>query len=49
MKRIVLFLATNLAVGVVLTVVLSLPVFGPDSVLVGAGEVAFTALLADPR
>jgi predicted NBD/HSP70 family sugar kinase len=30
-------------------VVLSLPAFGPDSALVGAGEVAFTALLADPR
>ena len=29
-------------------VVLSLPAFGPDSALVGAGEVAFTALLADP-
>lgn len=28
---------------------LALPAFGPDSALVGAGEVAFTALLADPR
>jgi predicted NBD/HSP70 family sugar kinase len=30
-------------------VVLVTPAFGPDSALVGAGEVAFTALLADPR
>ncbi|HEX3929325.1 MAG TPA: ROK family transcriptional regulator [Nocardioides sp.] len=30
-------------------VVLETPAFGPDSALVGAGEVAFTALLADPR
>jgi predicted NBD/HSP70 family sugar kinase len=30
-------------------VVLALPALGPDSALVGAGEVAFTALLADPR
>jgi predicted NBD/HSP70 family sugar kinase len=30
-------------------VVLALPAFGPDSALVGAGEVAFTALLADPH
>jgi predicted NBD/HSP70 family sugar kinase len=30
-------------------VALALPAFGPDSALVGAGEVAFTALLADPR
>lgn len=29
-------------------VVLGTPAFGPDSALVGAGEVAFTALLADP-
>ena len=28
---------------------LVLPAFGPDSALLGAGEVAFTALLADPR
>jgi predicted NBD/HSP70 family sugar kinase len=30
-------------------VVLVTPAFGPDSALVGAGEVAFAALLADPR
>jgi predicted NBD/HSP70 family sugar kinase len=30
-------------------VVLALPAFGPDSALLGAGEIAFTALLADPR
>ncbi len=30
-------------------VALALPAFGPDSALVGAGEVAFTALLADPH
>jgi predicted NBD/HSP70 family sugar kinase len=30
-------------------VVLALPAFGPDSALVGAGEVAFTRLLADPH
>lgn len=30
-------------------VVLVTPAFGPDSALVGAGEVAFTELLADPR
>lgn len=30
-------------------VALTVPAFGPDSALVGAGEVAFTALLADPR
>jgi predicted NBD/HSP70 family sugar kinase len=30
-------------------VVLTTPAFGPDSALVGAGEVAFTDLLADPR
>src|SRR5262249_38871902 len=30
-------------------VVLDTPAFGPDSALIGAGEVAFTALLADPR
>jgi len=35
MKRIVLFLATNLAVGLVLTVVLSL--FGVDRYLAGSG------------
>jgi len=28
---------------------LALPALGPDSALVGAGEVAFTALLADPH
>jgi len=28
---------------------LVLPAFGTDSALLGAGEVAFTALLADPR
>jgi predicted NBD/HSP70 family sugar kinase len=30
-------------------VVLALPAFGPDSALVGAGEVAFIALLAEPH
>jgi predicted NBD/HSP70 family sugar kinase len=30
-------------------VVLALPAFGQDSALVGAGEVGFTALLADPQ
>ncbi len=28
---------------------LVLPAFGTDSALLGAGEVAFTALLADPH
>jgi predicted NBD/HSP70 family sugar kinase len=32
-----------------LGVVLALPAFGGDSALLGAGEVAFTALLADPH
>jgi hypothetical protein len=30
-------------------VTLGLPAFGTDSALLGAGEVAFTGLLADPH